>query len=193
MVYPRNARSLAAWIPVAAGDLVGIVGTHPPLEQSLANAGAKVVAMPHRPADDPGPAVPLAHLIVLDADARDAWLAPGAVAGVVQVGGTVLVSVRHRWTVLRRDGLSARRLERRMAGAGLVNGRVLGASHGLYNLRALTPLDATLMRWYAEQSFLPRSYRGAIGVSLLCRVGKGAPLRALFPVLVGIGTLGTPT
>jgi hypothetical protein len=86
MVYPRNARSLAAWIPLAHGDLVGIVGTFPPLERSLANAGAKVVAMPHEPADVADAATSLAHLVVLASDTRDPWLAPGAAAGVIRAG-----------------------------------------------------------------------------------------------------------
>jgi hypothetical protein len=192
MVYPRNARSLAAWIPVAAGDEVGIVGTHPPLEQSLANAGAKVVAMPPEPSDNLPPAGQLAHLVVPAAVTKDPWLAPGVAAGAVRAGGTVLVGVRHRWTALRRTGLSAGQLERKLTGAGVEGCRVLGASHSLYNLRALVPLDVTLMHWYAQQSFLPRSYRGALGVRLLCRLGNRAPLRALFPALVGVGTVRRP-
>jgi hypothetical protein len=69
---------------------------------------------------------------------------------------------------------------------------VLGASRSLDNLRALVPLDAALMRWYAEHSFLPRSYRDALAIGLLCRLGERAPLGALFPVLIGIGTVRTP-
>jgi hypothetical protein len=66
--------------------------------------------------------------------------------------------------------------------------QVLGVSHGLHNLRALVPLDPALMRWYADHSFL-RSYRGALGIQLLCRLGMRGPLRALFPMLVGVGTV----
>lgn len=189
MVYPRNARSFAAWIPVAGGDMVGMVGTHPPLQKSLANVGAKVVDLPREPVDDLALATPLAHLIVLTATADDPWLAPGAAAATVRPGGTVLVGVRHRWAVTRRGGLSAAQLERRLARAGVVDCLVLGMSHGLHNLRALVPLDAPLMRWYADHSFLPRSYRGALGVRLLCRLGMRGPLRALFPMLVGVGTV----
>jgi hypothetical protein len=45
------------------------------------------------------------------------------------------------------------------------------------------------MCWYADDSFLPRSYRGALGIQLLCRLGMRGPLRALFPMLVGVGTV----
>lgn len=192
MVYPRNARSLVAWLPVVPGDVVGMVGTHPPLQQSLAHAGAKVIDLPPEPPDDRSLTGPLAHLVLLASRPDDPWLAPGAAAEAVCPGGTVLVGVRHRWNALRRTGLSAGQLERALAGAGVVDCRVLGASHGLYNLRALVPLDAALMRWYAEHSFLPRSYRGALAIGLLCRLGERAPLGVLFPVLIGIGTVRTP-
>lgn len=192
MVYARNARSLAAWIPVVAGDVVGFVGTHPPLQQSLERAGATVTILPPEPSDDLPLTAPLAHLVMPVAGAGDAWLAPGVAARVVRPGGTVLVGVRHRWTVVRRRALSAAQLERKLADAGIAKCRVLGASHSLHNLRALVPLDAASMRWYAQHCFLPRSYRGALGIGVLCRLGTRAPLRALFPVLVGIGTVRTP-
>jgi hypothetical protein len=191
MVYPRNARSLVAWLPVVPGDVVGMVGTHPPLQQSLAHAGAKVIDLPSEPSDDPSLPGPLAHLVVIAAEADDPWLAPGA-ANTVRPGGTVLVGVRHRWNALRRTGLSAGQLERKLARAGVADCRVLGASRSLDNLRALVPLDAALMRWYAEHSFLPRSYRDALAIGLLCRLGERAPLGALFPVLIGIGAVRTP-
>jgi hypothetical protein len=189
-VYPRNARSLAAWIPVADGDVVGMVGSHPPLRKSLVNAGAIVVRLPRVPPADL--TEPLAHLVVPAAGPRDPWLAPGAVTATVRAGGTVLVGVRHRSIALRRGALSAAQFERALAEAGVADSRVLGASHGMYNLRALVPLDAALMRWYAQQAFLPRSHRGALGIRALCSLGRWAPLRAMFPVLVGIGTVRVP-
>lgn len=189
MVYPRNARSLAAWIPVASGDLVGMVGEHPPLQQSLERVGAKVVDLP--PGRGPGPDTPpLAHLVVLPTTADEPWLASATLPDTVAPGGTVLVAVRHRSHRLRRGGWTAAGLARELAAAGVGGGHVFGVSHGLYNLRALVPLDAALMRWYADHAFLPRSYRGAVGVRVLCRLGAAAPLRAMFPVLVGVGTVG---
>jgi hypothetical protein len=186
-VYPRNARSLAAWIPVADGDVVGMVGSYPPLRTSLVNAGAAVVTLPRVPPADLTET--LAHLVVPAAGARDPWLAPGAVTAAVRAGGTVLVGVRHRSTPLRRGALSAAQFERALTAAGVAGCHVLGASHGMYNLRALVPLDAALMRWYAQQAFLPRSHRGALGIRVLCRLDRWAPLGALFPVLVGVGTV----
>lgn len=189
MVYPRNARSLAAWIPVTPGDLVGMVGLHEPLERSLVNAGAKVVPMPRDPSGDPGVTDPLAHLVVLSDNLDVGWLAPGVAADAVGPGGTVLAGVRHRWNALRRSGVSAGQLERTMAATGVVDCRVFGVSHGMHNLRALVPLEPPLMRWYAEQAFLPRSYRGGLGIRSLCRLGTATPLRALFPMIVAIGTV----
>jgi hypothetical protein len=58
----------------------------------------------------------------------------------------MLLCVRHRRMMLSRGGSSARHLVRMMAAAGIPDSRVLGVSHGLYNLRALVPLDPALMR-----------------------------------------------
>jgi hypothetical protein len=105
---PEKRAIVPRLISVAGGEAVGMVGTHPPLQKSLANAGAKVVDLPSEPVDDLALTAPLAHLVVPVAAADDPWLAPGAAAATVRPGGAVLVGVRHRWTVGRRGGLSAR-------------------------------------------------------------------------------------
>ena len=64
-----------------------------------------------------------------------------------------------------------------------------GAGGGDPGGEGLVPLDPPLMRWYAEQAFLPRSYRGGLGIRWLCRLGTAMPLRALFPMIVAIGTV----
>jgi hypothetical protein len=192
MVNPRNVRSLAAWIPVAPGDVVGVVGAYPQLRTSLERSGATVVPLPARP-DDGAAAELLAHLVIPDAVSAGAWLTPGAVARRIGEGGTVLFGVPHRWRRVRPGAWSAAGLSRRLAAAGISNCRVLGVSHNLSDLRALVPLDASTVRWYAEHAFMPRSYREALAIRVLCRVGARAPLRAMFPVLVGVGTVGTDT
>jgi hypothetical protein len=185
MVNPRNVRSLAAWIPVTPGDAVGIVGAHPQLSSSLERAGAEVMVLPGQP--DDGAADPLAHLLIPDAAGAEAWLAPGVIARRVRRGGTVLVGVPHWWRTMRRGTWSAAGLARWLSSAGVARCRVLGVSHNLSDLRALVPLDAPTVRWYGEHAFLPRSYREAVAIRLLCRFGGHGPLRAMFPTLIGVG------
>jgi hypothetical protein len=188
LVNPRNVRSLAAWIPVTPGDAVGIVGAYPPLSASLERAGARIVALPVQPHDGTVPDR-LAHLVIPDAAGADAWLASGVIARHVRPGGTVLVGVPHRWRTMRRGGWSAAGLARWLSSAGISRCRVLGVSHNLSDLRALVPLAAPTARWYGEHAFLPRSYREALAIRLLCRLGGRGPLRAMFPVLIGVGPI----
>lgn len=191
LANPRNERSLAAWIPVTPDDPVGIVGAYPALRRSLEAAGAQVIALPAAPPDGhDGPR--LAHLLVPLAQVDDPWLAPGMAAEWVRAGGTVLVGARHRWSVLRRQAWSAAELTHGLTLAGLTDCRLMGLSNGLYSFRALVPLDAATMRWYAQHAFMPRSYREVLGVRVLCALGIPTSLRAMFPMLVGVGTVRPP-